>query len=403
MRKFKQVAIISAVIILLVAQFPIALGEDTKVSVSAPDGVKPGDEFSAHIMIEDVTDFDAAQFDLSFDPDLLIVTSVSNGEINSEDVPVLNWNLKPDDPGRLMVVVDLPGVDGVSGSGYLAKITFEVTGDDGDTSNIEISNGLLGNKNAAKIPATWTGGEVKVDASATPQPTASQDASYQGSSGYEFNETETSGGAMTAASEKITRTIPSLPAGTKTSVVFSDMDLSMITLDADQDLSNIELSIQSVELPANIPDPDETSYACFEIDLEGSDGADVTATIDFGVARSWIDENRIDKATITLNRYHNGKWQMLPTFMAGENNHFVNYEAESAGFSYFVITGEGLAESESADTEGTSTSTPAATLQTGMGTDMTGGTTITWGVIIAAIFATAIVCAAVFLLLSRRK
>ena len=405
MLKFKHVAIISAVIILLVAQFPIALGVDTKVSVSAPDEVKPGDVFSAYIMIEDVTDFDAGQFDLSFDSDVIAVVDdeVKNGEIGSQEVPILVWNFKPGSTNLIRVIYDLPGADGVSGSGYLAKIIFEVTGDDGDTNSIEISNGLLGNKNAAEIPATWTGDEVKVDASATPQPTASQDASYQGSSGYEFNETETSGGAMTAASEKITRTIPSLPAGTKTSVVFSDMDLSMITLDADQDLSNIELSIQSVGLPANIPDPDATSYACFEIELEGLDGAGVTATIDFGVARSWIDEHNIDKATITLNRYHNGEWQMLPTFMAGENNHFVNYEAESAGFSYFAITGEGLAKSESADTEGTSSSTPAATLQTGMNTDLTGGTTITWGVIIAAIFATAIVCAVVFLLLSRRK
>lgn len=406
MQKIKRIAIVAAMMILLVAQFPIVLGADTKVSISAHDMVKPGDVFSAYIMIEDVTDLDAAQFDLSFDPDVIAVVDdgVKNGEIEGQEIPILFWRYV--DPTTTAVVVDLPGVDGVSGSGYLAEIIFEVTGDDEDTSSIELSNGLLGSNRegiSEEIAADWSGCEVKVNASATPQTTASQNASYQGSSGYDLNETETSGGAMTAASEKITRSIPSLPAGTTTSVVFSNMDISMITLDADQDLTDIELSIQSVELPLNIPEPDETTYACFEIELEGLDGAGVTATIDFHVAKSWIDENRIDKTTIALNRYHDDKWQMLPTFMAGEDSTGVNYEAESAGCSYFAITGEGFVASESADREGTSTPVPTATPIAEMDTDVSGGMTITWGVIIAAILVTAMICAAAFLLLSRRK
>ena len=403
MRKVgKNFIIISAVLILLIAQLPVALAEDTKVSVSAPDEVKPGDVFSAYIMIEDVTDFVAGQFDLSFDSDVITVVDVKNGEIESQDVPILAWNFKPGTDNYLRVVYDLPGADGVSGSGYLAEIIFEVKGADGDTSSIEISNLQLGNKNAEEITADWSSGEVKVDASATPQPTTIQESTYQGSSGYAFNESETSGEATTTTSEKVTRSIPAIQAGTKTSVVFSDMDISMITLGVDQDLSNIELSIQPKDLPREIPEPDGVLYSSYEIKAEELDGVEVTATIDFRVLKSWIEENSIDKATITLNRYHNGKWQELPTFMAGEDENFVNYQAESTGFSYFAITGEVVTGSEMTPASRDATSTPIPTT-TPLEADSTAGTEITWGVIIAAILLTAVICAAVFIFLSKRK
>ena len=89
-----------------------------------PDEVKPGDVFSAYIMIEDVTDFVAGQFDLSFDSDVITVVDVKNGEIESQDVPILAWNFKPGSNNYIRAVCDLPGADGVSGSGYLAEIIF---------------------------------------------------------------------------------------------------------------------------------------------------------------------------------------------------------------------------------------------------------------------------------------
>jgi hypothetical protein len=129
------------------------------VTVNAPDTVS--DSFEVQIGIDNVKDIDAAQFDLSFDPDLLTATSVSDGEINGIAVPVLNWNLDPDDPGKLRVVLDLPGVDGVSGSGYLARIGFDPVGD--GVSELLLGNVILSDVNAEAIRGVQLkSSEVKV-------------------------------------------------------------------------------------------------------------------------------------------------------------------------------------------------------------------------------------------------
>ena len=117
------------------------------ITVNAPAAVS--DSFEVQIEVEDVTDLDAAQFDLSFDPDLLTVTSVSDGEINDEAVPVKKWSLDPAGPGRLRVILDLPGVDGVSGSGVLARIGFDPVGD--GVSKLLLGDVILGDIHADDI------------------------------------------------------------------------------------------------------------------------------------------------------------------------------------------------------------------------------------------------------------
>ncbi|NJD78021.1 MAG: PGF-pre-PGF domain-containing protein [Candidatus Methanoperedens sp.] len=64
------------------------------------------------------------------------------------------------------------------------------------------------------------------------------------------------------------------------------------------------------------------------------------ATIAFHVDKSWINENNIDPASITLMRYSGG-WNALPTQKTGENDAEIYYEAITDGFSHFAITGDG--------------------------------------------------------------
>lgn len=62
--------------------------------------------------------------------------------------------------------------------------------------------------------------------------------------------------------------------------------------------------------------------------------------IQFQVNKSWITNNKIDRATITLNRYKNNNWEKLTTREISEDNDYVYCEAESPGFSTFAVTGE---------------------------------------------------------------
>ena len=76
--------------------------------------------------------------------------------------PIADWVVAED---NVQVLFNLPGIDGVSGSGSLATIHFEtiVPG----AGSMEISHGLLVNNRAETIPASWDGVESGVTATAS--------------------------------------------------------------------------------------------------------------------------------------------------------------------------------------------------------------------------------------------
>jgi len=130
------------------------------VSVDAPDYVLG--TFNATINVENVVALDSGQFDLSFDPTVVNVTKVRGGKIGGKVVPVDMWNFMDKDTVR--VLFNLPGVEGVNGSGYLAVVSFDVKGRDGEKSELDISNGLLVDTSAKEIPASWAGAKIIVKA-----------------------------------------------------------------------------------------------------------------------------------------------------------------------------------------------------------------------------------------------
>ncbi len=66
------------------------------------------------------------------------------------------------DTETVRVLVSMPMGKGVSGSGYLAEVEFEVKGKSGDKSNLNISNGLLVDIEAKEIEAVWYGAGVRI-------------------------------------------------------------------------------------------------------------------------------------------------------------------------------------------------------------------------------------------------
>jgi len=130
------------------------------VTVNAPKTVS--DAFNATIDIENVTDLDSGQFDLSFDSSVVNVTAVCDGNIGGTTMPISDWRFM--DVDTIRALFDLSAVDTVSGSGSLATIDFEIIGSAGDASVLDISNGGLFDLDtySGGIPATWTDCEVTV-------------------------------------------------------------------------------------------------------------------------------------------------------------------------------------------------------------------------------------------------
>jgi len=137
-----------SVLVLVFAAVP-GHAQQATVSLSTPELVK-GNTVYATVNVENVENLDAGQFDLEFNPAVLEVVGVENGSIEETEIPV-QW--RSIDSKTVRVVFNLEGVTGVSGSGQIASVGFEVIGD--GESDLLISDGLLGDTEAKSIDTDW--------------------------------------------------------------------------------------------------------------------------------------------------------------------------------------------------------------------------------------------------------
>jgi len=157
---------------------------------------------------------------------------------------------------------------------------------------------------------------------------------------------------------KESRLVPVLKAGEEVAMVFDDMDVALIALTTDTDVSDAKVEVERVEKSAGIPGPSGTAYAFLEIEVENTEGAQIEGRIECKVLKSWIADNSIDETTVTLCRFDEVEgWQVLATSKIGEDNDFVYFEAVTPGFSLFAITGE-RAAAETPAPVATPTATP---------------------------------------------
>ena len=130
------------------------------VAVDVPAQVVEGETFSVSVDITDITDFDAGQFDVSFNESLIQLDNVTVGLVGSTQIPVALWNRMSAETYR--IIVNVPGVPGVSGSGRLAVLHFRANSSVVGTSTVSLSDGFLNNNSCSEIPATWAGDSVTV-------------------------------------------------------------------------------------------------------------------------------------------------------------------------------------------------------------------------------------------------
>ena len=151
---------------------------------------------------------------------------------------------------------------------------------------------------------------------------------------------------------RVSRNIPVMGAGEEVAMAFEDMDVSLITLKVDKNVSDVQVVVEKIE-KLGIPEPPGIAYAYLDITVENEEGAKMEGKIECKVTKSWLLDNNIDEAKVTVNRYDSAEgWQVLATSKTGEDNNFAYFEAETPGFSTFAVTGK---EKEKVET----TSTPA--------------------------------------------
>jgi hypothetical protein len=130
------------------------------VSIDAPTQAAPDSDFTVNVNISEVTNFDATNYDVTFDALVLRLDNVTSGLIGSTTIPIDIYN--EISSGTWRIIQNVPGLSGVTGSGYLAVLHFHVIGSAGDSSTISLSNGVLSNILAEEITATWVGDTINI-------------------------------------------------------------------------------------------------------------------------------------------------------------------------------------------------------------------------------------------------
>jgi hypothetical protein len=159
MNKILSLVVVLALLSVMPVPVTVKLAGVT-VSIDAPDEAAPDSDFTANVNISEVVDFDACNYDVSFDASVLRLDNVTSGLIGPTTIPVDIYS--EISSGTYRVIQNVPGLAGVSGSGYLAVLHFHVIGSQGDSSPISLASGMLSNNLAEEIAATWSGDSVDV-------------------------------------------------------------------------------------------------------------------------------------------------------------------------------------------------------------------------------------------------
>ena len=168
MKRLGMIAAISIIAMMFVTH--AAAGDEPEVKVWAPDWTI--NAFDAIIKIEYVDDGIEdleGHFDLSFDSDVVNVISVTGMEVgevgtglDKTKVVSIEWNFEGSDNNKIRVEFSIPDDVGDVSGGQLVKIHFNLVGEKGDSSALDISNGFLSYKDGTVLSAKWIDDTVKI-------------------------------------------------------------------------------------------------------------------------------------------------------------------------------------------------------------------------------------------------
>lgn len=157
---------------------------------------------------------------------------------------------------------------------------------------------------------------------------------------------DVSGAVVNVESGKAQISIPEIAAGKMVVVTIGkseETSVRNLQISVKNNVNNIQVTITNLdEKPASVAvDASGKVYHYLNVDKQNIEDEDISAAkIVFQVEKSWIDSNNVDRSTISLQRYEDGRWNKLPTSEVGEDEVDVYYEAESAGLSIYAISGE---------------------------------------------------------------
>jgi len=130
-------------------------------------------------------------------------------------------------------------------------------------------------------------------------------------------------------------------AGESASLTIQDSAISEVRVTAAETIRKMLVTLGRTGLPAGVPAPAGAVYEYDEVTLYETTGDAISAVVVFfSVPKTWLEEQGLDPADVTLYRYDDGAWHALPTEVVGEDATFWYFSATSPGFFLFAIGGD---------------------------------------------------------------
>ncbi|HLD07411.1 MAG TPA: PGF-pre-PGF domain-containing protein, partial [Candidatus Nanoarchaeia archaeon] len=137
------------------------------------------------------------------------------------------------------------------------------------------------------------------------------------------------------------------------------ISVEQVRITVDSALSNAEVKVASLgsKKPDTLPAPAGAAYQFLEISRKNIEEKNLKeATITFKVPGSWLEKEEVGEDEVLLQRYTSA-WEELETRKTKNVGSTVFYEADTPGFSYFVVTGRVKAAAQGAEVNATTAAT----------------------------------------------
>lgn len=163
---FIRLTIYVSAVIMFVSPTLISAAETTSITALAPDeSISGGEQFIISVVVEPNQAIAGVQFDLSFDPSLVTVNGVEEGNLLKQDGANTFFNPGTIDNATGTVsgvtgVITSPGQT-VSTPGTLAIITL-TAGTTGDTCPLTLSNVVIGNITGQSVPVSVINSQITI-------------------------------------------------------------------------------------------------------------------------------------------------------------------------------------------------------------------------------------------------
>jgi hypothetical protein len=160
-----KITAIAMMFLLGLAPLSIALAAPTTVSVVVPPGIQPGGQFTVNIDVAPGGAIAGVQFNLAFDPAVVTVDSVTEGNLLSQGGAATYFssgtiNNVTGTVHNVVGVITSPGQT-VSSAGTFAAITM--TAGSGGTSALTLSGALVGDIDGQSLEISVVNGQVALN------------------------------------------------------------------------------------------------------------------------------------------------------------------------------------------------------------------------------------------------